>query len=87
MSNPSGGHGADFRNDWSVTITVGPRDGQRCARASMRWHGREVAGVGLAVRDELAVSRALSDLARRTMTVSVQDNIAASAEQTVMSQT
>ncbi len=76
MNKPSG-RGADFCNDWSVTITLGPRDGQVCARASMPWRGREVVGVGLARRDELAVSRALSDLARRTMIVSVQENIAA----------
>ncbi|WP_123024089.1 dsRBD fold-containing protein [Mycolicibacterium stellerae] len=69
---------ADLDNDWSVTISLGPRDGQVCARASMPWRGRDVVGVGLATSDELAVSRALSDLARRTMTVSVHDNIAAS---------
>lgn len=78
MNEPAG-RGADFRNDWTVTMSVGPRDGQTCARARMRWRGREVVGVGLATSDDLAVSKALSDLARRTLTVTVQDNIAAGA--------
>ena len=68
---------------WTVTVSVDERDGQTRAKARLRWRDNEAVGVGLArlspaeryvtgIGDELAVARALSDLARRMMAGTVQ---------------
>jgi hypothetical protein len=61
--------------DWTVTISVQEREGQTRATARLQYCDHEVVGVGLAalspaehgfagVGSQLAVARALSDLAR-----------------------
>ena len=73
----------DTEKGWTVTVSVDERDGQTRAKARLRWRDNEAVGVGLArlspaeryvtgIGDELAVARALSDLARRMMAGTVQ---------------
>jgi len=61
--------------DWTVTISVHEREGQTRAMARLQYGDHESVGVGLAalspaehgfagVGNQLAVARALSDLAR-----------------------
>lgn len=67
---------SDSEQDWTVTISVHERDGQTRATAQLRFGDYESVGVGLSrlspaehgfvgVGGELAVARALSDLAHR----------------------
>jgi uncharacterized protein DUF1876 len=73
----------DSRSAWTVSVSIDERDGQTRAKARLRWRDNEAVGVGLArlspaeryvagIGDELAVARALSDLARRMMAGTVQ---------------
>ena len=66
----------DAEKGWTVSVSIDERDGQTRAKARLRWRDNEAVGVGLArlspaeryvtgIGDELAVARALSDLARR----------------------
>ena len=75
-----GGH---VRKEWAATISIDEHDGQTRAKARLRWRDQEAVGVGLArlaptdryhaqIGDELAVARALADLARRMMAGTVQ---------------
>ncbi|MGZ6777658.1 MAG: dsRBD fold-containing protein [Mycobacterium sp.] len=68
---------------WVATISIDEHDGQTRAKARLRWRDQEAVGVGLArlaptdryhahIGDELAVARALADLARRMMAGTVQ---------------
>lgn len=69
--------------DWTVTVSIDESGGHTRAKARLRWRDQEAVGVGLArlgpadryyaqIGDELAVARALSDLARRMMAGTVQ---------------
>jgi hypothetical protein len=62
--------------DWIVTISVHQREGQTCATARLQFGDHESVGVGLSrlspaehgfagTGGELAVARAMSDLARK----------------------
>ena len=73
-----------LRKDWTVDISIDEHEGHTRANASLRWRGQESVGVGLArlnpadrnvddIGDELAVARALADLARRLMAVTAHD--------------
>jgi hypothetical protein len=70
--------------DWNVTVSIDESGGQTRAKARLRWRDQEAVGVGLArlgptdryhahIGDELAVARALADLARRMMAGTVQN--------------
>ena len=67
-----------------MDISIDEHEGQTRAKARLRWRDQEAVGVGLArlnpadrnvadIGDELAVARALSDLARRMMAVTAHD--------------
>lgn len=73
----------ETQKDWAMKISIEEHGGQTRAKARLRWRDQEAVGVGLArlarserhsaqVGDELAVARALSDLARRMMAGTVQ---------------
>lgn len=81
MSNDKSGH---VRKDWAVEISIDEHEGHTRAKARLRWRDHESVGVGLAklnpddrdvadIGDELAVARALADLARRLMSVTAHD--------------
>lgn len=81
MSNDNSDH---VSKDWTVEITIGEHEGRTRAKARLRWRDQESVGVGLSrldptdrdvaeIGDELAVARALSDLARRLMAVTAHD--------------
>jgi hypothetical protein len=68
-------------NDWTVTVSVGEREGQTTATARLQFGGREWMGVGLSrlspaehgfagTGGQRAIARALSDLARHLSAVS-----------------
>jgi len=70
--------------NWTVTISVNERDDQTRATARMRFGEKESVGVGLSrlspaehgvagIGRELAVARALSDLARHMMAGTATD--------------
>ena len=69
---------------WTVDVSIDEHEGRTRAKARLRWRDQESVGVGLARRnpadrdvtdigDELAVARALSDLARRLLTATAHD--------------
>lgn len=69
---------------WTVDVSIDEHDGKTRATAQLRWRDQESVGVGLSrldptdrdvaeIGDELAVARALSDLARRLMAVTAKD--------------
>jgi len=81
MSCDNSGH---VGKDWTVKITIDEHQGRTRAEARLRWRDQESVGVGQSrldptdrdvaeIGDELAVARALSDLARRLMAVTAQD--------------
>ena len=81
MSNDNSDH---LSKDWTVKITIDEHQGRTRAKARLRWRDQESVGVGLSrldptdrdvaeIGDELAVARALSDLARRLMAVTAHD--------------
>lgn len=68
------------RKQWKVDVSIDERDGHTRAIAKLHWGDRVAVGTGLAkchpldrdvadIGDELAVSRALSDLSLRIQTV------------------
>lgn len=72
------------RKDVTVRVSIDEHDGRARARVQLRWRDQESAGVGFSpldpadrdvaeIGDELAVARALSDLARRLMAIAAQD--------------
>ncbi len=80
MSENSG----DVRKDWTVTIVIDEHDGRTRAKATLVWRDKTATGFGLARRnpadrnvtdigDELAVARALADLAGQLKSVTVHD--------------
>jgi hypothetical protein len=80
------------RSGWIATISIDEYDGRTRAKARLRWRDQEAIGVGLSrvaptdrfnaqIGDELAVARALSDLARRMMAGAVQHIEAAEHQQ------
>jgi hypothetical protein len=92
MSSDNSGH---VGKDWTVKITIDEHEGHTRAKARLRWRDQESVGVGLSrlnpadrdiadIGDELAVGRALSDLARRVMAVTAH-NIEAVTSQPVKS--
>ncbi len=81
MSIDNSGH---VSKDWTVKITIDEHEGRTRAKAHLRWRDQDSVGVGLSrldptdrdvaeIGDELAVARALSDLARRLMAITAQD--------------
>jgi len=81
MINDKSGH---VLKDWAVDVSIDEHEGRTTARAQLRWRDQESVGVGISrldprdrnvaeIGDELAVARALSDLARRMMTVAAHD--------------
>jgi Rv2632c-like len=81
MSNNRPGH---VLKHWAVDVSIDEHDGHTRAKARLRWRDQESVGVGLARRnpadrnvadigDELAVARALTDLANRLLTVTAHD--------------
>ena len=72
------------RKDWTVAVDIDEHDGHTRAKARLHWRDQAAVGVGVSrlnprdrnvadIGDELAVARALSDLARRLMAVTVRD--------------
>lgn len=70
--------------EWTVGVSVDEQDDQTRATAWLIWDERDIAGIGVtrrnpsdadvpAIGDELAVARALSDLARRLLKVAAGD--------------
>lgn len=81
MSSDTSGHAL---KGWTVGISIDEHEGHTRARARLRWRDQESVGVGLArlnpadrniddIGDELAVARALADLAKRMMAVTEHD--------------
>jgi Domain of unknown function (DUF1876) len=81
MSNDKPDH---VLKHWTVEVSIDEDEGHTRAKARLRWRDKESVGVGLARRnpadrdvtdigDELAVARALSDLADRLMVVTTHD--------------
>lgn len=81
MSNDQPGH---THKHWTIDVSIDEHDGHTRAKARLRWRDQESVGVGLARRnpadrevaeigDELAVARALRDLANRVLAVTVHD--------------
>ena len=77
MSNSTPPH---VFKDWNVSVSIDEYQGRTRATAWLRWRDQEAVGIGLAklnpadrylaeIADDLAVARALSDLARRMMSV------------------
>ena len=78
------GQSDKVRNEWTVEISLEERQGHASATARLRGPSRESAGSGLSrlkshdrsvagIGDDLAVARALADLARRMMVTAAQD--------------
>lgn len=70
--------------DWTVGVSVDEQDHQTCATAWLVWDDEDITGIGVArcnpsdrdvpaIGDELAVARALSDLARRLLKATARD--------------
>ena len=81
MSNNQPGH---VLKHWTVEVSIDEHEGRTRAKARLRWRDKESVGVGLARRnpadrnvaeigDELAVARALTDLANRLLKVTAHD--------------
>jgi Domain of unknown function (DUF1876) len=80
MSENSG----HVHKDWTVAISIDEHEGHTRAKARLRWRDQTAVGIGLAkldpadrnvteIGDELAVARALADLARQLMAVTAHD--------------
>jgi uncharacterized protein DUF1876 len=72
------------RMHWRVAIEIGEHDGHTRAKARVCWRDQITEGIGMArlnaedrhvadIGEELAVARALSDLARRMMAATIHD--------------
>lgn len=72
------------RKDWTVEVDIDEHDGHTRAKAWLRGRDQAAAGVGVSrlnprdrsvadIGDDLAVARALADLARRMMAATVHD--------------
>ncbi len=72
------------RKDWTVAVDIDEHDGRTRAKARLHWGDQAAVGIGVSrldprdrnvadIGDELAVARALADLARRMMTATVHD--------------
>lgn len=81
MSNDQPGR---THKHWTIDVSIDEHDGHTRAKARLRWRDQESVGIGLARRnpadrevaeigDELAVARALRDLANRLLAVTVHD--------------
>ena len=68
--------GSDASKTWQVNVVVDEHEERTRARARLRWNGAVLVGVGLArlspddepvaeIGDELAIARALTDLANQ----------------------
>lgn len=73
-----------FRKDWTVEISIDEHGGETRAKARLGWRDQAAVGIGLArlnpadryvagIGDELAVGRALADLASQVMAVTAHD--------------
>lgn len=76
---------------WTVDVSIDELQGVTRARARLPWGGKDQVGVGVArlspedrnvaeIGDELAIARALSDLAGRMLRASAHDIAAATDE-------
>lgn len=81
MSRGNSGH---LRDDWTIKISLDECEGRARATARLRGRDEEAVGVGLSplktvdrgvasIGAELAVARALSDLARQMMAAAAQE--------------
>jgi hypothetical protein len=81
MSRDNSGH---LRDDWTIKISLDEHEGRARATARLRGRDQESVGVGrsrlktddrfvASIGGELAVARALSDLARQMMAAAAQD--------------
>jgi|EndMetStandDraft_7_1072992.scaffolds.fasta_scaffold04269_2 hypothetical protein len=72
------------RKRWTAAIEIDKHDGHTRAKARLGWRDQTAVGIGIArlnpddrnvadIGDELAVARALADLARRMMTTTIHD--------------
>ncbi|MDH6194005.1 hypothetical protein M2272_000626 [Mycobacterium frederiksbergense] len=77
-------HSDHIDKQWTVDVSIDECQGLTRAQARLLWREKEEIGVGMArlnptdrnvaeIGDELAVARALSDLAKRILRVSVDD--------------
>ncbi len=80
----SRGNSRYVRDDWTVRVSLNEHDGQARATARLRGRDQESVGVGrsrlktddrfvASIGGELAVARALSDLARQMMAAAAED--------------
>ncbi|MBS4730706.1 DUF1876 domain-containing protein [Mycobacterium sp. SM1] len=69
---------------WHIDVLVDEHEKRTRAKVRLSWHGNELVGVGLArldpadepvaaIGDELAIARALSDLAHQLLEQTVSD--------------
>jgi hypothetical protein len=81
MNRDNSGH---VRGDWTITISLDEHEGQARATARLRGKDQESVGIGrsrlkttdrfvASIGDDLAVARALSDLARQMLAAAAQD--------------
>ncbi len=81
MGRDNAGH---IRNEWTINISLDGHDGQSRATALLRGREEEAIGVGVSrlktedhfvatIGGELAVARALSDLARKLLAAAARD--------------
>jgi hypothetical protein len=81
MSKPDSDH---VVKHWTVEVAIDEHMGLTKAKARLSWREREEVGIGMArldpadrnvaeIGDELAVSRALTDLGKRLMSLSASD--------------
>jgi Rv2632c-like len=80
----SGSQSDHVLKNWTVGISIDEHEGHTRAKARLRWRDQQSVGIGMAklnpadrdvadIGDELAVARALADLARRLMALTAHD--------------
>jgi hypothetical protein len=86
---------APQKKDWTVEISIDEHRKRTRARARLRWRGRHLTGIGIArvnpsdrnipeIGDELAVARALSNLADELFAATAYDIHTATDEPVVL---
>jgi Domain of unknown function (DUF1876) len=85
----------DRTKRWTVDVSIDEHPGRTRAKARLRWRDHELAGIGFArlnpadrnvaeIGDELAVARALSNLADQLFSATASDINAVTHEQVVI---
>jgi len=80
---------------WTIEVSIDEHPTRTRARAHMRWHGQQLTGIGIArlnpadrnvaeIGDELAVARALSNLADQLFAATAADIHAVTHEPVVI---